>query len=101
MHVQHTISIIAPCPPIRPRETFSIHTSIVFDWLDSNKSRLTLYPIEALPARVRTSGIVAAISPAKTDGRNGRVVRQDSTEPELNSEIYRVNNRALIYDFLR
>lgn len=30
-----------------------------------------------------------------------RVVRQDSTEPELNSEIYRVNNRALIYDFLR
>ena len=73
----------------------------MFDWLDGNKSRLTLYPIEALPARVRASGIVAAISPAKTDERDGVVVRQDSTEPELNSEIYRVNNRALIYDFLR
>lgn len=65
-------------PPMRNL----FHTSIVFDWLDGNKSRLTLYPIEALPARVRASGIVAAISPAKTDERDG--VSCDKTRRNLN-----------------
>lgn len=102
LHAQHAIRIISSRVLIDLRKTSSIHTSIVLDWLDGNKSRLTLYPIEALPSRARASGIVAAISPAQKGRREGRrVARQASMESELNSEIYRVNNRVLIYDFLR
>lgn len=68
-----------------------------------NKSKLTLYPISGgVLARRRSSAaaiVAVCIAREKEEGVAAAVRGQLSMELELNFEIYRVNNRALIYDF--